>query len=90
MRGVKIAVAVMSVLIVLGVAVIGLTIVRRLSGGNAVAAALVLQEPAGTRIGGIASAADRLAILLQGGGTDRVVLLDPRTGHITTRVLLAQ
>jgi putative heme iron utilization protein len=49
----------------------------------------VLQEPEGTRIAGIAATADRLAVQLQGGGGDRVVLVDPRTGALAGRISLA-
>ena len=38
----------------------------------------------------IVPAGDRLAILLTGGGPDRVVLLDPRTGDLVGRVGLSQ
>jgi hypothetical protein len=47
---------------------------------------VLLDEPAGTRIAGIASAGDRLAVRLQGGGSDRVVLVDPRTGAVAGRI----
>ena len=79
----------MGVLIVLGVAVIGVTIVRRL---NPVATplAMVLDEPAGTRIVSVAAVGDRLAVLLQGGGSDRVVLVDPRTGAASGHLGLAR
>jgi len=49
-----------------------------------------LDEPPGTRIGGIAGAGDRVAVELQGGGTDRIVLIDPDTGAITGRVTLGR
>jgi hypothetical protein len=52
--------------------------------------ALVLDEPAGTRIAGIAAAGDRLAVQLQGGGADRVVLVDPRSGAVVGRIALAR
>jgi hypothetical protein len=51
---------------------------------------VVLDEPAGTRIAGIAAAGDRLAVQLQGGGADRVVLVDPRSGAVTGRITLAR
>ena len=50
MRGLQAAVILMGVLIVLGVAVVGVTIVQRLHGGTPGAVALVLDEPAGTRM----------------------------------------
>ncbi len=91
MRGLTVLVVVMGVMIVVGVAVVIGTIVQR-SGGTAasVAADAVLDEPAGTRIAGIAALADRLAVQLQGGGPDRVLLLDPRSGRVVGRVALAR
>jgi hypothetical protein len=90
MRGLQAAVILMGVLIVLGVGVIGVTIARRLGAPAAGPVALVLDEPAGTRMMGAAAAGDRLAVLLQGGGPDRVVLVDPRTGAVAGRVGLAR
>ena len=52
--------------------------------------AAVLDEPTGTRIAGIAAVQDRLAVQLQGGGVDRVVLVDPRTGAMAGRISLAR
>ena len=79
----------MGVLIVLGVATLAITVVHRLS-VPPMQAALALDEPAGTRMLGLGSAGDRLAILLQGGGPDRILLLDPRSGQVVGRVGLAR
>jgi hypothetical protein len=80
----------LGVLIVLGTTVVIVTIVKRLSGPPAPAEiATMLDEPAGTRIAAIAATQDRLALHLQGGGPDRVVLLDPRTGARTGSIVLA-
>jgi hypothetical protein len=49
----------------------------------------VLEEPEGSRIAGIAVVADRLAVQVQGGGADRVVLVDPKTGAVAGRISLA-
>jgi hypothetical protein len=92
MRALKAAVIVMGALILAGVAVIVVTIVNRMSGpgvGEAVAQA-VLQEPAGTRIAGLSLAADRVAVQLQGGGPDRVVVVETRGGRIVARIGLGQ
>jgi hypothetical protein len=88
-RALLAAVIGMGVLIVLGVGVIGVTIARRMAAAPGGAAA-VLDEPAGTRIAAVAGAGERLAVLLQGGGPDRVVLVDPRTGAVSGRVGLAR
>ncbi len=88
MRFLKVLTVGMGVLIVLATTVLVVVIARRIGGGPAPAGpvALVLDEPAGTRILGIAGTADRLAVQLQGGGADRVVLIDPRTGAVTGRI----
>lgn len=90
MQGVKAAAILMGVLIVLGVGVIGVTIVRRLSAPAPGVFSIVLDEAAGTRIESVAATGDRLAVLLQGGGVDRVVVVDPRTGAVAGRVGLAR
>jgi hypothetical protein len=91
MRALQAAVIVMGVLIVAGVATIVVTIVSRMSGagGGAVAQAL-LDEPAGTRIAGASVAADRVAVQLQGGGPDRVVVVETRGGRVIARIALAK
>jgi hypothetical protein len=96
MRALKIATIVMGVLIVVGTMALVIGVARRASApGTGVASlpasiAAVLDEPTGTRIIGIAAVRDRLAVQLQGGGTDRVVLIDPVTGLVAGRVSLAR
>jgi hypothetical protein len=82
-------VSVMGVLIVVGVATLAIAIVRRLADPVSTAS-LVLDEPPGTRISGVSAAGDRLAVLLLGGGPDRVLLLDARSGRVVGRVGLAR
>lgn len=101
MRALKIAVVVMGVLIVVGTVGLVVGIARR-SAAPPVASALpvaavmpasvasVLDEPAGTHIAGIAAVRDRLAVQLQGGGVDRVVLIDPATGAVAGHISLAR
>ncbi len=98
MRALKILVAVMGVLIVVGTATLAVLLVRR-AGGDAVPSAAApstsallrqLDEPSGTVIAAIALNADRLAIHLRGGGPDRVVLVDPRNGATVARVALTR
>jgi len=89
MRFLKTLVIVMGVLIVVATTVLVVLIARRIggAGGTApVAASVLLEEPAGTRIVGIAAVGDRLAVQLQGGGTDRVVLVDPHSGAVVGRI----
>jgi hypothetical protein len=91
MRALKIATIGMAVLIVLGTTVLIVTIIRRAAAPGVPAdLATVLDEPAGTRIAGIAAVQDRLAVQLQGGGTDRVVLVDPHSGAVAGRISLAR
>jgi hypothetical protein len=91
MRALQAAVVFMGVLIIAGVATIAVVIVQRMSGaGQGAAAQAVLDEPAGTRIAGISAASDRLALQLQGGGPDRVVVLDERSGKVLARASLAR
>ena len=90
MRFLKVVTVAMAVLIVVGTTVLLVVIAKRLGGGSAapVPVAAVLDEPAGTRIAGIAAVGDRLAVQLQGGGADRVLLLDARSGAVVGRVTL--
>jgi hypothetical protein len=96
MRALKIATIVMGVLIVAGTMALIVGVARRASVQAPGAASLpasvaaVLDEPAGTRISGIAAVRDRLAVQLGGGGVDRVVLIDPATGAVTGRISLAR
>ena len=86
MRALKILTIGMAVLIVAATITLGFLITRRLGGVAAQPVSAVLDEPAGTRIAGIAAVADRLAVRLEGGGPDRVILLDPHSlaqiGHV--------
>jgi hypothetical protein len=105
MRALKIATIVMAVLIVIGTTTLIITIVRRASApaltspvpASPTAAApwpaslaAVLDEPAGTRIAEMVAVRDRLAIRLQGGGPDRVVLIDLATGAVAGRISLVR
>jgi hypothetical protein len=96
MRALKIMVVVMAVLIVLGTTGLVTAIARRWSAPVAPVTQLpawvsvALDEPVGTHIVGIAAVRDRLAVQLQGGGTDRVVLIDPATGAEAGRVSLSR
>ncbi len=95
MRALKVATVVMGVLIILGT--IGLLVAMARRGGpppvavasSAAPLAVTLAEPEGTRIVSVTAVADRLAVQLQGGGVDRVLLIDPRGGAVTGRISLA-
>jgi hypothetical protein len=90
MRMLKVAVVVMGVLIVAGVTVIIVTIAGRMSTPAGPPMRAVLDEPAGTRIVAVSALPDRLALQLQGGGPDRVVVLDMRSGRELGRAALAR
>jgi hypothetical protein len=87
MRFLKIITVVMAVLIIVATTVLFVVMIRRI-GSPAVPAqvAVLLDEPAGTRIAGIAAVGDRLAVRLEGGGADRVVLLNAGTGVVAGRI----
>jgi hypothetical protein len=84
MRAMVAMVILMGVLIFAGVGIIGVTILHRAATAG-LAADVLLDEPAGTRIAAISPAGNRLAVLLTGGGADRVVLLDG-SGHVVGHV----
>lgn len=98
MRALKVLTIVMGVMILAGTGVLVAVIVHRVSSpassgapiAGLASVALVLDEPAGTHIAGIAAAGDRLAVQLQGGGADRVVLVDPHSGAVAGRIALAR
>lgn len=95
MRAIKIAVAVMSVLIVIGTTVLVIAVIKRGSAPTSVpamaaTAAATMDEPEGTSIAGIAAVGDRLAVQLHGGGPDRVVFVDPRTATVAGRISLTK
>ena len=91
MRALLVLTVVMGVLIVAGVGVVAVTIMHRMGGASPHAlAGGVLDEPAGTHILGVTAYGDRLAIVLQGGGADRIALFDPVTGRTLGRVALAR
>jgi hypothetical protein len=79
----------MGILLVAGVAVIVVTLVHRMGAPPIAISDILLAEPAGTRITTIAPAGDRLAVLLQGGGADRVVFVDAAHGHVLGHLKLA-
>lgn len=104
MRALKVAVIVMGVLIVVGTVALVIAVARRSptpaglpptgsaptgSVSSPVMTTAVLDEPEGTHIEGMEAVQDRLALRLRGGGADRVVVIDPRTGVVTGRISLA-
>jgi len=91
MRALLVLTVVMGVLIVAGVGVVAVTIMHRMGGATPHAlAGGVLDEPAGTHILSVTAYGDRLAVVLQGGGADRIVLFDPVTGRSLGRISLTR
>jgi len=91
MRFLKVLVIAMGVLIVVATTVLIVLIAHRLGGGSPappVSASVLLDQPSGTRIVGMVATSDRLALRLQGGGADRVVLIDPRNGAVVGTISL--
>jgi hypothetical protein len=86
-RALVAACAIMGVLIVVGVAVLGVVAARRIAGGAA-RAPMALAEPEGTRIAAADGPPDALTLLLSGGGPDRVVVVDALRGRVRARVVL--
>jgi len=80
----------MGVLIVAGTVGLFVVLAQRMSTGSATIASVMLDEPIGTRIAGASAGPDRLAVQLQGGGPDRVVVVDTRAGRVLGRVALAR
>ena len=74
MRAMMALVVGMGVLIIVGVAVVAVTIVGRM-GAHPAAVTVTLDEPAGTHIAGVAALGDHMEVVLQGGGPDRIVVV---------------
>ncbi|MDP9095258.1 MAG: hypothetical protein M3N26_01665 [Pseudomonadota bacterium] len=104
MRGLMTAVIGMGILIAVGATVLVVLLVQRMSSAatpNASAviaapamsqaeSALVLDEPVGTHIASVSLTGERLAVQLAGGGPDRVVIVDTRSGRVAARTALAR
>ena len=82
----KVAVVVMAVMIVAGVTTLGFLLVQRVNAPSAAAGDVLLDEPAGTRIAASTAVDGKLVLQLQGGGPDRAVVVDLRTGRVTGRI----
>jgi len=85
MRALKAAVIIMGVLIVAGTIALAVVIANRFSSRAAMPAAIEasLNQPAGTRIVGIAGAGERVAVHVTGGGLpDRILLVETAHGRV--------
>jgi len=90
MRALRVLVVVMGVLIVVGMVAMVLVLSQRLSAPPPRMTPILLDEPAGTRIAGATLSGDQLVVQLQGGGPDRIVMLEPSTGRIIGQIGLAR
>jgi hypothetical protein len=89
MRGLVALTIIMGVVLVAGTGLLGVIIFHRLAVPLAPLPPLSLDEPVGTHIAGMVSLGDRLALRLEGGGVDRVVVVDLAHGRIVGRIGLA-
>ena len=95
MRGLKWAVGIMGVLIVAGTVTLLTLLAMRATGGSVgtpAMAQVLLEEPIGTRLtsASLSAAGDRLLVRLEGGGPDRVAVVDLRTGRTVSRIALTR
>lgn len=79
----------MGVLIVVGVVALAVLAVQRGTTGAGAASSIALHEPPGTRVAGASLGQDRVSVQLTGGGPDRVVVVDLKTGRIAATISLA-
>jgi hypothetical protein len=90
MQALRVLVVVMGVMIVLGMVALGVLLARRVAAPPPAMATLTLDEPAGTQILSANHSGDTVALTLRGGGPDRVVMIDARSGRVTGRIALAK
>ena len=90
MQALKVLVVVMGVMIVAGVVTLGVVMTRRLSAVPASLGNMTLDEPAGTRIAGAVPGGDVIVLRLEGGGPDRVAVVETRTGRVVGRIGLSR
>ncbi|MCC6716952.1 MAG: hypothetical protein IT555_03635 [Acetobacteraceae bacterium] len=90
MQALKVLVAVMGVMIVAGVVTLGVVVTRRLSAVPAGLGNVTLDEPPGTRIAGAVPGGEVIVLRLEGGGPDRVAVVETRTGRVVGRIGLAK
>jgi hypothetical protein len=92
-RPLLILVIAMGVLILLVTTVVVVKLVKDVvtaPAGSVTLTTTMLHQPAGSRIVTITSVAGRLGVLLQGGGPDRILFVDPDTGRVAGQLMLGQ
>ncbi|ABI61748.1 hypothetical protein [Granulibacter bethesdensis] len=88
----KAAVILMGVLIIAGVVALAILIPQRMGGAGWFqqgAQSISVPAPSGSRIASVGLSDKRLALHLQGGGPDRVVIVDMATGAVRAQIVLA-
>ena len=90
MRVLQAITIIMGIMIIGGTVALAVLIAERFKAVPPPRTSVALDEPSGTHIAGVALASDRVAVLLQGGGPDRVVFVDPRSGALAGSVRLAR
>ena len=95
MRGLKVLVVVMGVLIVAGTLGLVVALVQKLGGGRApeplaLAQGVALRQPAGSVIEGVSAAPGYLAIWVRRPDGERVVLVDPVRGQVVSELRLGE
>ena len=97
MRALMVLVVVMGVMIVGGVATLAVLLAKRMGAAPvAIGAppeaigAVTLDEPEGTRIVAALPGGEHIVVQLQGGGPDRVAVVDARSGRVVGRIGLAK
>lgn len=95
----------LGILVVLGTTVVIVKVVKDLISGHPAAPVAesggmtadtialttnMLSQPAGSHIVNIAGVGGRLSVLISGGGPDRVLFVDPATGHVTGQLMLGK
>ena len=90
MQAMKVLVVMMAVMIVAGVIGLGVVMTRRLSAVPPSLGNVVLDEPTGTRIAGAEAGGEHILLRLEGGGPDRVAVVELRSGRVVGRIGLAR
>jgi hypothetical protein len=87
-----IAVIAMGVLIVVATTVVVVKLVKDVVAGPATVTltTTMLRQPPGSHIVTIAAVDGRLSVLLNGGGPDRILFVDPGTGKVAGQLMLGQ
>ena len=92
-RPLLIAVIGMGVLILLVTTVVIVKLVKDVvtaPAANVTLTTTMLHQPAGSHIVTITTVGGRLGVLLNGGGPDRILFVDPETGKIAAQLMLGQ